>query len=37
MKKKIVEDKLNQEPNMKIDFDTTTKPEGTLNAKVNKK
>jgi len=26
MKKKIVEDKLNQEPNMKIDFDTTTKP-----------
>ena len=25
MKKKIVEDKLNQDPGMKIDFDTTTK------------
>jgi len=37
MKKKIVEDKLNQVPSMKIDFDTTTKPQGTLNAKVNKK
>ena len=37
MRKKLVEAKLGEQPPLAIDFDTTTKPEGTLNAKVNKK
>ena len=35
--KKVVEDKLYNETVPMLDFDTTTKPQGTLNAKVNNK
>ena len=35
--KKLVDDKLVDAPPPQMDFDTTTKPEGTLNAKVNQK
>lgn len=35
--KKRVDDQLVEPPPPEMDFDTTTKPEGTLNTKVNKK
>jgi len=35
--RKRVEDKLADAPPPELDFDTTTKPEGTVNTKVNKK
>ena len=35
--KKLVDDKLVDQPPPEMDFDTTTKPTGTLNTKVNKK
>jgi hypothetical protein len=37
VKKKNVEDKLEDQPAPKLEFDTTTKPTGTQNALVNKK
>ena len=37
IKRKLVDDKLVDAPPLEMDFDTTTKPEGTLNTKVNKK
>jgi hypothetical protein len=33
---KYVDKKMEKSPPLKIEFDTTTKPEGTFNAKVNK-
>jgi len=35
--KKLVDDKLVDKPAPSMDFDTTTKPEGTMNVKVNDK
>ena len=35
LSKKFVDDKLVDLPPPSLDFDTTTKPEGTLNVKVN--
>ena len=37
MTKKNVEDRLEEVDEPVIDFDVTTKPEGTLNARVNQK
>ena len=37
LKTKHVEKKLDKSPPPKMDFDTTTKPEGTFNAKVNQR
>ena len=37
MSKKLVDDKLVEVPPPNLEFDTTTKPEGTLNVKVNQK
>jgi hypothetical protein len=37
LSKKLVDDKLVEVPPPNLEFDTTTKPEGTLNVKVNQK
>lgn len=37
LEKKFITDQIPEKPMPKMDFDTTTKPEGTLNAKVNQK